>query len=63
MIVSSMENGGRVDKGKDCATVIDADAGAGDDGDDEDEDDELPVLSPPVLRLGEASSSRNSQGN
>jgi hypothetical protein len=62
-IVSSAENDGYVDKGKDRATVIDIDSGAGDDGDDEDEDEELPVLPPQLIRTGEASSSRAAQGN
>jgi hypothetical protein len=63
VIASGMENGSCVDKGKDRAAAIDVDAGARDDGDDEDEDEELPALPPPVIRTGEASSSRVAQGN
>jgi hypothetical protein len=63
VIAPGIENDSRVDKGKDPAAVIDVDAGAGDDGDDEDEDEALPALPPPVIRTGEASSSRVSQGN
>jgi hypothetical protein len=62
-IVSSTENDSCVDKGKDHATVIDIDLGAGDDGDDEDEDEELPALPPQLIRTGEASSLRVAQGN